>query len=61
MIFKLLDTEPRIPHQGVEIPVQCRGDIAFEEISFAYPARSDVLVLKDFTFIVQPNQTVALV
>jgi ATP-binding cassette subfamily B protein len=60
-VFKILDTEPKIPFQGGEKPQRCDGDIEFKNISFAYPTRQDSLVLKNFSFRVKPNQTVALV
>jgi len=60
-IFNILDTKPTIPYKGGQKLDSCRGEISFEDISFAYPARSDVFVLKNFSFNVQPNQTVALV
>jgi ABC-type multidrug transport system fused ATPase/permease subunit len=37
------------------------GRVAFSGVSFAYPTRSDVQVLQDFSLTVEPNQTVALV
>lgn len=60
-IFNILDTKPTIPYKGGQKLDSCRGEISFEDISFAFPARSDVFVLKNFSFNVQPNQTVALV
>lgn len=38
-----------------------QGHVALENVSFAYPSRSDVQVLKDFSLVVRPNATVALV
>ncbi|KAH7727412.1 CRE-PGP-14 protein [Aphelenchoides avenae] len=37
------------------------GKIVFKNVSFRYPSRKDVQVLKKFSFSVQPGQTVALV
>jgi len=38
-----------------------RGEIQMERIHFAYPTRKDVAILRDFSLIIQPGQTVALV
>lgn len=37
------------------------GAIAFDDVSFRYPSRPDVPVLKDLSFTVEPGQRVALV
>jgi ABC-type multidrug transport system fused ATPase/permease subunit len=60
-IFRILDTVPAIPYTGGIFPNDCRGEIIFENISFAYPARETVTVLNNFTLDVQPQQTIALV
>jgi ATP-binding cassette subfamily B (MDR/TAP) protein 1 len=60
-IFKIIDTKPNIPYKGGHKPSTCYGEISFQNISFTYPARTDIVVLKDFSFEVKPNQTVALV
>jgi ATP-binding cassette subfamily B (MDR/TAP) protein 1 len=37
------------------------GSLAFEEVSFAYPARPQIQVLRDFSLEIRPGTTVALV
>jgi ATP-binding cassette, subfamily B, bacterial len=37
------------------------GDVRFENISFAYPARQDITVLHDLTLIARAGETTALV
>lgn len=37
------------------------NDIIFDNISFVYPARSDVLVLRNLSLIVRAGETTALV
>jgi ABC-type multidrug transport system fused ATPase/permease subunit len=37
------------------------GDVSFQKVSFSYPSRKDVLVLKDISFDVRRGQQVALV
>lgn len=39
----------------------CQGLIKLENITFAYPSRLDVPVLKDFSLTIYPKQTIALV
>ncbi|MFP4471675.1 MAG: ABC transporter ATP-binding protein [Bacteroidales bacterium] len=39
----------------------CRGDVAFENVSFSYPGRKNVVVLKDLGFQVKHGEKVALV
>ncbi|KAI9099534.1 P-loop containing nucleoside triphosphate hydrolase protein [Phlyctochytrium arcticum] len=42
-------------------PKEVRGDIEFKNVSFHYPSRSDVPILKNFDLKVKAGQTVALV
>lgn len=38
-----------------------KGEISFRNVSFSYPSRPDVPVLKDFSLDIAPNSSVALV
>lgn len=38
-----------------------KGEIRFENVSFEYPSRPGQLVLKKFSLVIKPGQTVALV
>jgi ATP-binding cassette subfamily B protein len=62
-IDELLRSEPNIqaPPDAVALPEPARGDIRFDNVSFAYPSRPDQLVLSGFTLHVQPGETIALV
>ena len=62
-LLDLLQTEPRIraPAAPVPLPEPAQGSLAFERVSFAYPARPDRAALQDFTLSVRPGETVALV
>jgi ATP-binding cassette subfamily B protein len=60
-IFRILDTEPAIPTSGGIWPASCTGRVEFRGVTFEYPTRRDVQVLRDFDLTVEPNQTVALV
>jgi ATP-binding cassette subfamily B (MDR/TAP) protein 1 len=42
--------------QGARPPCPLRGRVEFRGVCFAYPARPDVLVLRDFTLTIEPGQ-----
>jgi ATP-binding cassette, subfamily B, bacterial len=49
------------PKHPVPLPVPPKGEIAFDNIHFSYPARPASTVLNDIGFSVNPGETVALV
>ncbi len=57
-VFNLLQ-QPLESAQGTVLPVRARGDICFEQVSFAY--RDGKAVLNDVSFAIKAGQTVALV
>lgn len=62
-IFKTIDRQSEIdPFQerGI-LPETCVGNIQIENVSFAYPARPDITVLKGLQLSVPANKTTALV
>src|SRR5262249_19513892 len=62
-IVELLDAERDIkpPPNPVALPMPARGEVAFEAVEFRYPARPDRPALEDFSLVVRPGETVALV
>jgi ATP-binding cassette subfamily B protein len=62
-IDELLESQPTItvPETPLALPMPARGDIRFQDITFAYPSRPDQKVLDGFSLMVQPGETVALV
>lgn len=60
-VFEILDREPGIERQGGGALDHVRGELAFDEVEFAYPSREDVPVLRGVSFRVQPGEVVALV
>ena len=62
-VFALLDAAPSMPlHGGDTIPAgRLRGSLALVGVSFAYPARPDVDVLRGMSLRVEAGQSVALV
>jgi ATP-binding cassette subfamily B protein len=61
-IFELLDEPPDLvdPPGAAELP-RVRGEIRFEDVTFAYPGREDDPALADVDLTIPPGQTVALV
>ncbi|MDJ0993717.1 MAG: ABC transporter transmembrane domain-containing protein [Dinoroseobacter sp.] len=49
------------PATPAALPANCVGRIEFENVSFIYPARPDVSVLRDISLDIKPGETVALV
>ncbi|KAL8574859.1 hypothetical protein ACOMHN_044881 [Nucella lapillus] len=62
-VFELLERKPPIDSSdlGGERPREVEGKVEFKGVSFAYPSREDVAVLKSFDLTIEPGQTVALV
>ncbi|QDH70486.1 ABC transporter transmembrane domain-containing protein [Marilutibacter alkalisoli] len=62
-VSELLDAEPAItaPAHPELLPQPLRGEIAFDGVTFHYPARPDLPALDDFELKVAPGETVALV
>ncbi|CAG8807783.1 5445_t:CDS:2, partial [Cetraspora pellucida] len=64
-LFEVIDRIPIIdstsPNGQVIQKSSSQGRIEFKNVSFHYPTRSDVQVLKNFNLIIEPGQTVALV
>ncbi|TMA77184.1 MAG: ATP-binding cassette domain-containing protein [Deltaproteobacteria bacterium] len=60
-IFELLDRTPEMaPSGGVVLP-QVRGEVALEDVRFAYPSRKDVLVIDRVSLRLSPDEVVAVV
>ncbi|HET6377594.1 MAG TPA: ABC transporter transmembrane domain-containing protein [Methylocella sp.] len=62
-IADILALQPAItaPACPVALPVPPRGEICFENVSFAYPARPSESALHGLSFTVRPGETVAIV
>ena len=65
-VFKTMQTKSLIPpfyqdNEGKIIPDNIKGKIEFRNVTFAYPTKPDIDVLKDVSFVIQPGQSVGLV
>lgn len=61
-VFEFTDLQPSIPLDGgLKLPIgDLRGEIELKGITFAYPSRSEQLVLKDLDFKILPSNVTAL-
>jgi len=62
-IAELMAQVPQIraPANPVPLPEPARGRLEFEKVTFRYPTRPDVSALHEFSLVVEPGETVALV
>jgi ATP-binding cassette subfamily B protein len=62
-LFEILRVKPQItaPPKPVVLPVPARGDVGFENVSFAYPTRPDVLAVDNVSLSVKAGEKVAIV
>ncbi|MCK0198287.1 ABC transporter transmembrane domain-containing protein [Ancylobacter sp. 6x-1] len=62
-ITELLETtsDVRAPANPVPLPVPPRGEVRFEQVSFAYPTRPETLALDGLSLTVRPGERVAIV
>ncbi|XP_032435124.1 ABC-type oligopeptide transporter ABCB9 [Xiphophorus hellerii] len=60
-VFEYLDRKPKHPAEGTEAPNSCTGLVDFRDITFAYPTRPEVDVLKGVSFTLRPGEVTALV
>jgi ATP-binding cassette, subfamily B, bacterial len=62
-LAELLAVVPQIqsPANPVALPKPTRGELAFTDVTFAYPSRPDAAALSHISFTVKPGETVALV
>jgi len=61
-LMDILDENPEpIEHDLEKKNISCTGEVKFQDVSFAYPSRKDVIVLQNISFAVRKGEQVALV
>jgi ATP-binding cassette subfamily B protein len=62
-LLEMLATVPAIaaPARPTPMPLPAQGRVAFDGVTFRYPARPEQSALLDFSLAVEPGETVALV
>jgi ATP-binding cassette, subfamily B, bacterial len=62
-LFEILRVKSQIaaPPRPLALPVPARGDVSFDNVSFAYPTRPDVLAVDGVTLSVRAGEKVAIV
>jgi ATP-binding cassette, subfamily B, bacterial len=62
-LFEILRVEPEIaiPRSPRALPVPSRGDVSFDNVSFAYPMRPDLPAIDRVSFAVRAGEKVAIV
>ena len=62
-LFEILRVKSQItaPPQPAALPQPARGDVGFDNVSFAYPARPDVLAIDNVSLAVKAGEKVAIV
>jgi ATP-binding cassette subfamily B protein len=61
-IYEIIDEEPTVTDKPDAVDLtDCRGDVRFSHVDFAYDSEAERLVLADFDLHIAPGETVALV
>ncbi|XP_032066349.1 antigen peptide transporter 2-like, partial [Thamnophis elegans] len=60
-VFEYLDREPSVHTEGTLSPETLEGRVSFQNVSFCYPSRPEIQVLKNVSFELCPGEVTALV
>lgn len=58
-VFKIIDTDSRIPNEGKLIAKDVKGKIEFKDVKFSYIENEEIL--KGISFEINPGETIAIV
>lgn len=59
--FEIYDYKPKVISRKNLIPEKVEGELDFENVSFAYPLKPEVMILKDLSFSIKPGKVIAIV
>lgn len=60
-VFEYIDRKPKHAVDGQEAPETFEGRVEFKNVTFAYPTRPDMNILKNVSFSLRPGQITALI
>ncbi|XP_016385103.1 ATP-binding cassette sub-family B member 9-like [Sinocyclocheilus rhinocerous] len=60
-VFEYIDRKPKHTLDGQETPETLEGQVEFKNVTFAYPTRPEMDILKNVSFSLRPGQVTALV
>ncbi len=60
-IREILDMEAEVNTDTKAEPISIKGNISYNNVSFAYPSRKDLAIFEDLSFQVKPGEKIALV
>ncbi|XP_062978546.1 antigen peptide transporter 2 [Elgaria multicarinata webbii] len=60
-VFDYMSREPSVRTEGTLAPERLRGHVSFRNVSFCYPSRPEIQVLKNVSFELRPGEVTALV
>ncbi|XP_067262455.1 ATP-binding cassette sub-family B member 9 [Chanodichthys erythropterus] len=60
-VFEYIDRKPKHALDGQEAPETLQGQVEFKNVTFAYPTRPEMDILKNVSFSLRPGQVTALV
>ena len=59
--FEIYDYKPKIISRKNLIPEKVEGQLDFENVSFAYPLKPEVMILKELSLSIKPGKVIAIV
>ncbi|KAK6306164.1 hypothetical protein J4Q44_G00230890 [Coregonus suidteri] len=60
-VFEYMDRESKHPHDVKEVHDTCKGLVEFKDVTFSYPTRPEIEIVKSVSFTLRPGEVTALV